>query len=257
MPVRPASCLLGVMLVSDGAQAGLDLVSVNDNAAPVGRCCYGGGSCADVTAAACGTLGGDWDGGLDCTTACPVATPGDNCSDPYVVNLPAQLPYTDANQYTCGRVDDYNATCLGSYDGGEDMVYFVKVTSAVTVNITLNPKGTTYTGMAIDLPTACPLDAATGSCIAMSTNSGSTAHSILNLALAPGDYYLMVDTWPSPACIPDFDLTIIESPPMPAGANCADPLVITLGAGSLPYTASGLSNCGFGNDYSNDLYGQL
>lgn len=239
----------------DGAQGGVDLVSVNDNAAPVGRCCYGGGSCADVTAAACATLGGDWDGGLDCTTACPVATPGDNCSDPYVVNLPAQLPYTDANQYTCGRVDDYNATCLGSYDGGEDMVYFIKVTSAVTVNITLNPKGTTYTGMAIDLPTACPLDAATGSCIAISTNSGSTAHSILNLALAPGDYYLMVDTWPAPACIPDFDLTIIESPPMPDGANCADPLVVTIGAGSLPLTVSGLSNCGFGNDYSTTCMG--
>jgi len=74
---------------SDGAQAGLDLVSVNDNAAPVGRCCYSG-TCADVTAAACGTLGGDWNGALTCATACPVATPGDNCSDPYVVNLPAR-----------------------------------------------------------------------------------------------------------------------------------------------------------------------
>ena len=240
---------------ADGAQAGLDLVSVNDNAAPVGRCCYGGGSCADVTAAACGTLGGTWDGGLDCTTACPVATPGDNCADPYVVNLPADMPYTDANQYTCGRVNDYSATCLDFYDGGEDMVYFIKVTSAVTVDIELNPKGTTYTGFAIDLPAVCPLDAGLTDCIAKSTNSGGTAHKILGLALAPGDYYLMVDTWPSPDCIPDFDLKITEAAPTPAGANCADPFVLTLGTGDLPYTASGLTNCGLGNTYSTTCMG--
>ena len=238
----------------DGAQGGIDFVSVNDNAAPVGRCCYSG-TCADVTEAACGTLGGDWDGGLDCTTPCPVATPGDNCSDPYVVNLPADMPYTDANQYTCGRVNDYSATCLDFYDGGEDMVYFIKVTAAVTVDITLDPKGTTYTGFAIDLPAACPLDAGVADCIAKSTNSGGTAHKILGLALAPGDYYLMVDTWPAPDCIADFDLIIEEAAPTPDGANCADPLEITLGAGSLPYTASGLTNCGLANDYSTTCMG--
>ncbi len=239
---------------SDGAQAGLDLVSVNDNAAPMGRCCYSG-TCADNTAADCALLGGTWNGALTCATACPVATPGDNCGSPLTVNLPAQLPYTDASQHTCGRINDYSATCLDLYDGGEDMVYFVKVTAPVTVNITLNPKGTTYTGFAIDLPTACPLDAGVSDCIAKSTNSGGTAHSIMNLSLAPGDYYLMVDTWPAPDCIPDFDLTIITSPPAPAGATCASPLEITLGAASLPYTASGLTNCGLVNDYSNTCMG--
>ncbi|MGB5105620.1 MAG: GEVED domain-containing protein [Candidatus Zixiibacteriota bacterium] len=238
----------------DGAQAAIDLVSVNDDAAPVGRCCYSG-TCADITEAACNTLLGDWDGLLTCATSCPVPTPGDNCSDPYVVTLPAQLPYVDANQHTCGRVNDYSATCLDFYDGGEDMVYFVKVTSAVTVDITLDPKGTTYTGFAIDLPAACPLDAGVSDCVAKSTNSSGTVHKILGLALAPGDYYLMVDTWPAPDCIPDFDLSIDVAAPTPAGANCSDPLVITLGAGDLPYTASGLANCGLGNTYSNTCMG--
>ncbi|MGB5105619.1 MAG: GEVED domain-containing protein [Candidatus Zixiibacteriota bacterium] len=238
----------------DGAQAGIDLVSVNDDAAPVGRCCYSG-TCADITEAACNTLLGTWDGLLTCATSCPVATPGDNCSDPYVVNLPAQLPYTDANQYTCGRVNDYSATCLDSYDGGEDMVYFVKVTSTVTVDITLDPKGTTYSGFAIDLPAACPLDAGVSDCIAKSTNSGGTVHKILGLELVPGDYYLMVDTWPTPDCIPDFDLSITTAAATPAGANCANPLEITIGTADLPYTVSGLTNCGLGNTYSNTCMG--
>jgi hypothetical protein len=28
------------------------------------------------------------------------------------------------------------------------------------------------------------------------------------LDLAPGSYYILVDTWPAPACIPDFDLSV-------------------------------------------------
>ena len=238
----------------DGAQAAIDLVSVNDNAAPIGRCCYSG-TCADITQAACATLAGTWDGTLTCATACPVAGPGDNCGNPLTVTLPAQLPYSDIGQFTCGRVNDYSATCLDYYDGGEDIVYFIKVTSAVTVDITLDPKGTTYSGFAIDLPTACPLDAGVSDCLAKSTNSGGTVHKILGLALAPGDYYLMVDTWPAPDCIPNFDLTIAEAAPTPAGANCANPLEITLGAASLPYTVSGLTNCGLINDYSTTCMG--
>ncbi len=170
---------------ADGAQAIIDDISVNDNTAPIGRCCYSG-TCADNTAAACATLGGTWDGALTCATACPVVTAGDNCANPMNVTLPAQLPYTSASQTTCGRLDDYNATCLGSYDGGEDMVYFIKVTSPVTVNITLNPKGTTYSGFAIDMPTACPLDAATGSCIATSTNSSWDCPYDFLLVTCPG-----------------------------------------------------------------------
>lgn len=240
----------------DGAQALVDDISVNDNAAPIGRCCYGANQCGDMTQADCTTLGGMWDGTKNCTAnPCPVAGEGDNCANALKITLPAALPYTDANQYTCGRLDDYNATCMGSYDGGEDIVYEVTVTAAVNVNITLNPKGTTYTGFAIDNAATCPLDAATGSCVAYASNSGSTAYSAINVPLAPGTYYLMVDTWPSPTCIPDFDLTIIETPPLPAGSNCGDPYIITLGLGDLPHTESGLLTCGMGNTYSNTCMG--
>ena len=62
----------------DGAQFSLDAISINDAAIPVGRCCYGdptAPSCEDeITEADCGTLGGNWSSGLNCTDdLCPIA----------------------------------------------------------------------------------------------------------------------------------------------------------------------------------------
>lgn len=235
---------------SDGAEAAIDLVTVTDDPPPVGRCCFASGtSCSDLSEADCFGSGGEsWDEGLTCAgDPCPVAQQGDNCSDPLLISLPSELPYLDKDQYTCGRTNDYDATCLGLYDGGEDIVYKISVASEVTVDITLDPQGTTYTGFAIDDAT-CPLDAAT--CVAQATNSGSTPYSITSLTLSPGDYFLMVDTWPSPDCIPAFDLTINEAAPPTPGDNCAAPFALTLGSGDLPYTESGLYNCGRGDNYN-------
>jgi GEVED domain/Dockerin type I domain len=212
---------------SDGAELLLDLVTVDDDPPPTGRCCYGdplAPSCADNTEAQCTALSGTWDGTTTCADPCPVAGVGDNCSNPIVVTLPAALPYSDLNQFTCGRVDDYDATCLGYYDGGEDIIYQLNVTSAVDLNIMLDPKGTTYTGILVD--DACPPDA--GTCLATHTNSGGTAHGIAGLHLEPGTYYIMIDTWPTPDCIPDFDLTITTPPPPAEGDNCANPILVKL-----------------------------
>jgi hypothetical protein len=145
------------------------------------------------------------------------ANPGDNCSDPLKIDIPA-LPYHDYGQTTCGRIDNYDATCLGFYDGGEDIIYEVTVVSPVTVDITLDPLGTTYTGIVIDA--VCPPGAA--GCLGMSTSSGGAAHTIYNISLAPGTYYIMVDTWPAPDCIPSFDLHITEAGGGPANDNWED-----------------------------------
>ena len=49
---------------------------------------------------------------------------GDDCTDPIVVSIPADLTYSDIGNYTCGRGNNYDAsTCLGLYDGGEDIIY--------------------------------------------------------------------------------------------------------------------------------------
>jgi len=132
--------------------------------------------------------------------------PGDNCDNPIALAIPGDLPYLDHNQTTCGRGDDYSETCLGYYDGGEDIVYEITVAQDIAISVVLDPKSTDYTGILLD--DACPSD---GDCIAMSTNVNSSIHGLYNVSLTAGTYYLMIDTWPSPDCIPDFDLAITEA----------------------------------------------
>ncbi len=135
--------------------------------------------------------------------------PGDNCSSPLVVYLPAQLPYSDLAQHTCDRVDDYSNTCLGFFDSGEDIIYEINVTAPVTVDISFYTT-TTYTGMCI--ANTCPPGA---SCIALTTSYYSGWQYMYYVALTTGTYWIMVDNSSPPTCIPSFDLYITEAPPPP------------------------------------------
>ncbi|MBN2541281.1 hypothetical protein JXI42_00285 [bacterium] len=128
---------------------------------------------------------------------------GDNCDYPLTITLPADIPYLDSDQTTCCRYNDYSSTCLGSYDGGEDIIYEVTVTETITVDIILDPKGTGWSGILID--DGCPLDSF---CIAFSASDAGYAYGIRRLTLSPGSYYIMIDNYPAPYCIPDFDLSI-------------------------------------------------
>jgi hypothetical protein len=172
--------------------------------------------------------------------------PGDDCNDPVLVTLSlADLPYSNTNT-TCARGDDYNDTCLGYYDGGEDIIYELNVTDAMDVRITLDPCDTTYTGIALD--DSCPPDS---TCLALSTSSSADRHGFV-VHLEPGTYYIMVDTWASPDCIPDFTLTIIDY--MALGDDCTDPVPVTLDLNDLPYTNTN-TTCVRGNDYSDTCLG--
>ncbi|MDD4052511.1 MAG: choice-of-anchor J domain-containing protein, partial [candidate division Zixibacteria bacterium] len=231
---------------TDGAEAAIDLVSVNDDPPPVGRCCYGdpfAPSCDLISEMACTALSGKWDGALTCADACPVAGPGDNCEAPVTLTVPAALPYTD-NNYTCGRLDDYNLTCLGGYDGGEDIIYEMVVTEAVDLDLTVDPQGTTWTGILVD--DACPPDA--GTCLYTATNSGGTVYKMANKHFEPGTYFIMLDTYPSPDCIPAFTLTIEAPAPASPGDNCANPIPVSIPA-ALPYTDNNYT-CGRVDDYN-------
>lgn len=152
-------------------------------------------------------------------TPTPYGTPGQDCSVPITVSIPADLPYSDLNQTNCGLLDDYYDTCLGYYDGGEDIIYKLVVTDQTDIEISLDPKDSAWTGIALD--DTCPPGA---SCISVSTNSGASPHGLECMRLDPGTYYIMIDTWPSPDCIPDFDLTITECeiPPTPTPAYCCE-----------------------------------
>ena len=137
-------------------------------------------------------------------TTCP--RPGDSCEIPIEVTFGAGWPaYSDTNT-TCGRGNYYEDTCLGNYDGGEDIIYELTVLSPVDVDIALDPMGTGWTGFAID--DTCPPGE---SCIASATQGAHGIPTIYSLQLAMGTYYIVVDTWPSPDCIPEFTLTIEEA----------------------------------------------
>ncbi len=178
---------------------------------------------------------------------CPPAQPGDNCGDPLKVNIsgPGFGGYTDAN-YTCGRGNNESSTCMSLYDGGEDIFYEINVAADVCLKFTLDPQGTTYTGMA--LGAACPPPGTTYSDCLAEVTDGSGSPKGFFIDLTAGTYYLMIDTWPAPDCIPAFDLTIEECPPPTPGDNCSDPLKVNLPADA-PYSDIGQYTCGRVDDY--------
>ena len=171
---------------------------------------------------------------------------GVNCMAPQYVLFPL-----DASQVTltglssCQHFNDYNATCLGSYDGGEDYVIQLEVRMAMHAYINFNPNGTNYTGIAID--NSCPPDF---DCLAFSTSSGSQIQTINNLYLEPGLYYIMVDTWPSPACIPDFDIQIVRIFTDPWGVDCTAPFYYSVTPSSLPLTIGPANTIGSQDNFN-------
>ena len=175
------------------------------------------------------------------TVDVPMATPGsraigDDCTTPIVVDFATQLPYSDLNQTTCGRGNTYSETCLGSYDGGEDIVYQLVVAADDDYVIDFDPKSTTWTGFAV--MDDCP-DVA--NCIISSTASGASARSV-QVTLAAGTYYFMVDTWPTPDCVADFDLSI-SAYVAPVGPTpiAVFPFTENFDGGSFPVEITGLS----------------
>jgi len=156
---------------------------------------------------------------------------GVDCANPLAIALPAELPYTDAGQSTCGMVDDYNETSMGYYDGGEDFIYEITVASDVAVNITLTPTQN-YSG--IGLFEGCPDG---DIMVDNSSNSSATEHGLFDIVLSAGTtYYLMVDSWPSPDCI-DFDLTIEETCITPTDVTTTD---LLSDAATISWTTGGL-----------------
>ena len=146
---------------------------------------------------------------------------GDDCTDPIVITIDDvnnDLPYTDIGQTTCGRGNTYSETCLGSYDGGEDIIYKITNNTGSSIWVTLTLDADNNWG-AIAIDDACPLDAST--CLAKAA-SYSNPDVISDFELENGvDYYIMCDIWPTPNCM-GFDLTITEGTQPPDPWNCTD-----------------------------------
>ncbi len=147
-----------------------------------------------------GILGSDYIMWVTCT-------PTPACNPEMVIgDINSQLPYSDIGQTTCGAGNDWDNTCLDNYDDGEDFIYEFTVSEFIVLNIALDPHDNPNTGLLID--DFCPPDQS--SCIAISTSSGAAPHGVEGLVLPPGTYWIMIDNYPSPDCIAEFDLTIEE-----------------------------------------------
>jgi len=137
---------------------------------------------------------------------------GDDCTDPIQINLAQDLPYLEYDQTTCGRGNVYDTTCLGSYDNGEDIIYQLNVITEIQVQITMTPLSEwTAMGLFDDCPDI-------GNCMETVTyaNVGYVIQAMtINTTLAPGTYYLMMDSWPAPDCF-NFDLSINQVVPVDA-----------------------------------------
>ncbi|MDD4150101.1 MAG: hypothetical protein PHE33_08735, partial [Bacteroidales bacterium] len=151
------------------------------------------------------TGGGEWNGTTNVSGVLTVnSTLGGDCSNPFVVNIPADLPYADLAQTNCGLGYNYNNTSISdpNYDDGEDAIYQLILTSDAIIRIALNPKTTLYTS--ISLFNDCP---DTGILLDEFYDSYNIWREI-EISLPAGTYYVMIDTWASPDCIPDYDLMI-------------------------------------------------
>ena len=113
-----------------------------------------------------------------------VAATGDDCSDPIVITAsPGMSPWSVTNETTCGRVDDYDQTCMGSYDGGEDIIYELVVTADMDIKFTYNAY-MTWSGIAVK--DAC---GNSGTCIVLKTGSGSGLREF-QWSFTAGTYYI-------------------------------------------------------------------
>lgn len=130
---------------------------------------------------------------------------GDDCNDPFVVTL----PYVVTGHTTVGAVDNYDNTCLNDFDGGEDVIYSLTLAAETTIQVTLDPNGTKHAGIALN--DDC-FDISSSVCLALATDTWGDGLPIsFTITLDAGTYYLMVDTWPNPTNIADYDLSIVEA----------------------------------------------
>lgn len=175
-----------------------------------GACCFDGGYCLYLTQIDCESQQGIFQGPLvPCDpNPCVTFNEGDHCSNPIVIIADTQLPYS-ATDTTCGRGNYYLQTCLTPNDQGEEIVYQIVVQEMTAFSITVDPKGTPFTGMALSYD-GCP-----GSdCVTATDKLGKgLPYSIGCQQYMPGTYYLIIDLSSSGGkCIPYFTLSIDNCP---------------------------------------------
>jgi hypothetical protein len=127
-------------------------------------------------------------------------TPGSTCGSA----ITRSAPFSDTGT-TCGAGNEYDALCGGFYGGGEDFVYRINIPQAGEYFFHLNNIDNTGWITAV-LKSACD-----GECLMnLVSGSGNVASGIHSFS-APGDYFLVLDSWPLPNCY-NYSLTVSLPP---------------------------------------------
>ncbi|HRD54747.1 MAG TPA: hypothetical protein PKY96_19085, partial [Flavobacteriales bacterium] len=180
--------------------------------------------------------------------SCGPPPAGSNCANPIAIS---SYPHASSNT-TCGKGNTYGIQCGGNYGGGEDIVYQLNVTTTGNYNITVTATGGgSYIGWFLKSGANCAVPA---SCLANATsNSGTVATGSYNITSA-GTYFLIIDTWPSPACSA-FNLSIAAPAPPPPPGPCFTAPNGEYPSGAVTPICDGIANdvalgCGFNGEYT-------
>jgi hypothetical protein len=165
------------------------------------------------------------------------------------------LPYTSTGRTTCGKINDLTATNTvscgnSSYFTGEDEVFTFTPTASGDITINLTSTGS-YTG--ITLYRGCPLSTVCSgsSPVCVAYEQSSTGNKSLCASVIAGQtYYLIIDSWASPACNP-YGISISAPTPTAAGSLCSNAIPVS----TLPFNLIGESTACNGNDYTNTSTG--
>lgn len=168
------------------------------------------------------------------------------CASAIVINQ-TSLPYASGALTTCGTNNNYGVgagACNTTYGGGEDYVFRLNITTApATYSFSLGGAGT---WKICQIFNGCPSPVgAPTNCLGNFVTGGGTTGSASFTFPSTGAYYIVIDTWPPPAC-GAFTLGITAPPPPP---TCPG----GLGAGytaiaSLPYNSGAQTTCGMVNN---------
>ena len=165
-------------------------------------------------------------GWITCVTA------QNTCASPITIT---SIPFNSGLQTTCGTGNDYNASdlCDINYGNGQDFVYQLEITTApVTYLFVL---GGSAESKIVSVHSACP--PAAYNCVdGITTGTGRINYREITFN-TNGIYFIIIDTWPSPAC-GDFSLNILAQPGIIPNDICSNALILPSGADCIPVVGS-------------------
>jgi hypothetical protein len=166
-----------------------------------------------------------------------------DCTNPYVISIPGDLPYVSNVLTTCGSSGDtWTSGCLPpGFENTTFTIHQLDVTERARLRILLN----TY------LPTPHPGFAVISACggapeCLAGASSLEDYWVTTDVTLDPGTYFVKVGNYSAPNCLATYQLAI-DPLALPPGETCDEATDL----GTLPANVSG-NTCGYFNDYDLD-----